>query len=224
MKIIGGVVSFEDGVKTTAGDQFSPTRTLRVELNFSLDDGDNADQSISTILDKAHAFVNGKLGLKVSTAAAVAQVTKTPVVASDKDKLAEEAGLPAGASGDVTPKSAAAPKAPRKPAAAAAAKPAADGELGTETPPIAAKLAPADDGLGDLLGEEKPAAKVTDTELNDAVQKKNQDINSPENPGGPRIRKVVAAFLDDPTKQPLLREIPEAKRAAFLAELSKLTK
>lgn len=221
MKIIGGVVSFEDGVKTTAGDQFSPTRKVRVELNFSLDDGDNADQSISTILDKAHAFVNGKLGLKVSTAAAVAQVTKTPAVASDKDKLAEEAGLPAGASGDVTPKPAAAPKAPRKPAAA---KPAADGELGTEAPPIAAKPAPADDGLGDLLGEEKPAAKVTDAELNDAVQKKNQDINSPENPGGPRIRKVVAAFLDDPTEQPLLREIPEAKRAAFLTELAKLTK
>lgn len=234
MKIIGGIASYEDGIKTVAGDQFSPTRKVRVELNFSLDDGDDADKSVTAVLDKAQAFVLGKLNLKAPTAAATATVAPK----------AAETTAPG-------PK---APRAPRKPAAGTqtdiedltgAAKPAgktkadlereqmealgaggAKGETIVEKPAAAPAKTEDPDDLSGLMGDAPaPAAKeITDADLNDAVQKKNGEINSSQNPGGPRIRKLVSEFIEDKSKQPILRDIPQAKRAEFLVKLGELKK
>jgi hypothetical protein len=70
MQILGGVVRYEDGVKNTVGDQFSPTRKVAVELNFTLDATDangSTDPAIQLVLDKAEAFVNSKLGIVTKT-------------------------------------------------------------------------------------------------------------------------------------------------------------
>jgi hypothetical protein len=73
MQIIGGIVAYEDGVKNTMGDSFSPTKKVRVELNFSLDLGEGVDQ-IQAVLDTAQSLTLAKLGLKVPTASAKAEV------------------------------------------------------------------------------------------------------------------------------------------------------
>lgn len=217
MKIIGGIVSFEDGIKTIPGDNFSPTRKVSVELNFSLDDGDDGDKMIASVLDKAQTFVNGKLNLTVPTAAAKttvkqeAKTTAAPVTPKEptgKDKLAAAAGLT-----DELTQSTAAPKAPRAPRKAADK---AQTDLEDLTGSSAAEL---NDGLDDLLGE--APKEITDADLNEAVQKCNGRINTAENPGGVRIRKTAAEFLPE-GKQPVLMNIPQASRAAFLKKLDEL--
>lgn len=213
MKFIGGVVRYEDGVKTTEGDQFSPTRKVACELNFSLDEGDG-DDLIQSALDKAQAFVNGKLGLKVPTAAvrtgrvaAEATAPKTaepePVKAQGpkrrtKADLAAEAGLPAKADAD----------------------PAADpDELVTPEP----KKAPPADELDDLLsGEEKPV-EITDADMNSAVQKRAGKFReASDDKGNVKIRELVATYNPEPDKQFVLRQIPQADRAGFLKKLEAL--
>ncbi len=204
MRIIGGVVAYEDGIKTVAGDQFSPTRKVRVELNFSLDDADDENVSILSVLNTAQSFVQGKLGIEAPTAAAakttrrkaadptvgeqhntavadVAAASKaTAAVISDKDKLAAAAGL----TGEK-------------------AKPAAD----------PAAIEDTNDSLDDILGT--PAKPVTDAELNAAVQAKNKAIKNPV-----AIKEVLGKFNGGPGK--VLADIPQEKRAEFLAELGAL--
>jgi hypothetical protein len=223
MKIIGGIVAYEDGVKTVPGDQFSPTRKVRVELNFSLDDGEDADKSVTAVLGKAQAFVNGKLNLSTATAAVTSSVqttegkppraprasTKKPDAAAAQTDLEELTGAPAASGGKTKADLEAEMLAKAGGKQPEAAKPAAD-----------------PDDLSSLMGEQAaaPAKEITDADLNHAVQETNGKINTPENPGGPRIRKLVSQFIPDPTKQPILKDIPQDKRAAFLAELAKLTK
>lgn len=213
MKIIGGVVSYEDGVKTVEGDQFSPTRKVRVELNFSLDDSEKSDTAIAAVLDQAQAFVNGKLNLKVPTAAARSSAKpatdpKPAAGKSDKDKLAEKAGLPTT---DLTAdgKKATGPKRPSKPV---------DDALNEEEPkPEAVKEG---DGLEELFEQgAEPAKEITDADLNHAVQTKNREIANPA-----AIKKLVASYNPDPAKNFTLREIPQEKRAEFTDKLDKLTK
>lgn len=213
MKIIGGLVAYEDGIK--GAEQFAPPRKVRVELSFSLDEsGDDADAAIGAVLGKARLFVQRELGLSKPTAAAKAEVKppepkpepKAEAPVSDKAKLAAAAGLPAD--GELTP-STAAPKPPRAPA-----KPKPAPAVEELTP---STEAPADD-LGDLLdGEPK---EVTDADLNDACQKAMVRINTPENPGGPRIRELSLKYI--PEGKTGLRTIPQDKRAEFLVALKEL--
>ncbi len=225
MQIIGGIVSHEDGVKTIAGDQFSPTRKVRVELNFSLDKGEG-DDAIAAVLDKAQAFVNGKLGLAVPTAAAKTVAAPAPKAVqaealaptvNDKERLAQAAGVVA-----TTPK-----RGPGRPKATA---PVADPDELVPSTPIAdamhaenEKAQALNDDISDLIGDDKPK-EITDADLNHAIQQKMQEITSPENPGGPRIRKLTAEYIGDGTKQPHVRHVPQEKRAAFLKALEALKK
>ena len=79
----------------------------------------------------------------------------------------------------------------------------------TEKP---AKAAKPNDELGDMLGPS--ATTFTDKDLIDAVNNKNKEINNP---------KAIKAVCLKYTAQ-AIKDIPADKRAAFVAELSTLTK
>ncbi len=238
MRVIGGICSYEDGVKTVAGDQFSPTRRVKVELNFSIDQGDDADIVAMEVLNKAQNFVCEKLGLGRPTAAAkerTIEYAKAPKPTSDA-LTASNVEVDVGKG--IKP-----PKAPlRAPAkgktkadlaaeAGVSAKPAqTDLEDALESPsltPIADAMVAENDAENDPLDEltAGPVKEITDADLNAAVRDKNvAPFNTAENPGAPRIRKLVASFLApaDADKQPVCRLIPQGKRTAFLEALKKL--
>lgn len=218
MKIIGGLIAYEDGIKTVPGDQFSPTRKVRVELNFSLDEGDDSDACVGAVLDKAQAFANSKLGLTAPTAAATTTVKtvegEKPAAggrrrgpgakAKDgdgktKDDLAEAAGVPASANQEVS-------------------KAADPDELD------GGASEPANDELSDPLAEleQEEVAEISDAELNSQVTKHLEKIGA--KPGDPRyatVRKVMAEHIEGEGPK-VLRAIPQAKRVAFLAALAKI--
>jgi hypothetical protein len=224
MQIIGGIVAYEDGVKTTAGDQFSPTRKVRVELNFSVDQGEDGQVAIQTVLGTAQAFVRTKLGLAPNTEQKPAAGTTTgrapseapatanapkrgpgrpaadpkPDIKTDKDKLAEAAGVAAPVVGKDAPK----PEAKPDPAAIVDEETTAVVE---EEDPFAVPAAE----------EVKP---ISDDDLNSSVGKKNATLNKP-----PLIRDLVATFKPEGwTKQFTMRDIPQARRPDFLKKLSEL--
>lgn len=209
VKIIGGIVSYEDGIKTVAGDQFSPTRKVRVELNFSLDDGDEDRPYVLSVMNTAQSLVQEKLGISGPTAAATRAVEHKP------EAVKAETQKPPRAPG--RPKAEPKPSSDELTTSAETAKPATKADL------AAAAGLPADDGIADLLGESpKPAKEITDADMNDAAQRANAKINTAENPAGPRIRELAKKFIPDPTKPPVLREIPQDKRAEFLKQLAEL--
>jgi hypothetical protein len=224
MQIIGGIVAYEDGVKTVAGDQFSPTRKVRVELNFSLDEsGDDQDAAVAAVLTKAQAFVNSKLGLKVPTAAVQTHVTD---LAPKPGELTRETTTVAPKKAPArTPTAKPEPKAPANDKERLAATAGLSDALTTSTEaatPIADAMAEENNSLDDLLGD--TAKEITDKELDNIIQNKMIEINSPENPGGVRIRALVAPLLDDKTKPPNIRDIPQSKRASFVEALKALKK
>lgn len=224
MQILGGVVRYEDGVKNTVGDQFSPTRKVAVELNFTLDATDangSTDPAIQLVLDKAEAFVNSKLGIvaKTLTAKVVipgevvkpkADEPKTPkkapkVAEKTKADLEREAGLTGPMPGKEAPKTAPDPD-----------ELTTSAEVSAPTEPTP-QADPND--ISDLLGE--TAKPITDADLNDLAQKTMQRINKPENPGGPRIREMIKGYLPEGA-QPVMAKIPADKRAEFKEKLDAL--
>lgn len=215
MRITGGIVSYEDGVKSVEGDQYSPTRKVRVELNFGCEaDEEVSDAEILSVLNKAQGFVQDKLGIKGPTPRAKKTVEKVPgssepapgpsvaetqeaniakaaassknaakaVAQTDKEKLAEAAGLTG-----------------KDPAA-----------IEDETP-----TAEVEDALADLGGDETAAAPVTDADLNAAVKARNAEIKAPV-----KIRELAAGYNGGPGHT--LAEIPAEKRHEFLAKLKAL--
>jgi hypothetical protein len=224
MQILGGVVRYEDGIKTTAGDQFSPTRKVAVELNFTLDATDangSTDPAIQQVLDKAEAFVNSKLGIVTKTLTAKVAVPakelkdttpeqkpKAPKVkAPEKTKadLEREAGLTGPLPGKEAPKTAPDPD-----------------EL-TTSAEVSAPATPAADpnDISDLLAGTEAVKPITDADLNDLAQKTMQRINKPENPGGPRIREMIKGYLPEGA-QPVMAKIPADKRHEFKEKLDAL--
>ncbi len=213
MKIIGGIVSYEDGIKTVQGDQFSPTRKVRVELNFSLDDADEGeDTHILRVLNKAQSMVQEKLGIHNPTAAAEKVVTET----SPKPKAAEksvadqheEHVASIAASSKATAKVVSDKERLAQEAFSSAGKVAAEMEekLAAINDPVVIE----EDPLADLMGT--APTPVTDAELNAAVQTKNKEIKDPV-----RIRNLIAEYNGGPGK--VLADIEQEQRQEFLAKL-----
>jgi len=212
MKIIGGIVSYEDGVKTVEGDQFSPTRKVKVELNFALEEGgDDQDAAVNAVLDKAQLFVTRKLGLSAPTAAATRRKpdSGTPAVtpARTKEDLAREAGVAEGSKPG--PKRTGASQAPTAdPAAVVEPDPAA----------VAATVAPTAQEDEFSVPATLVVTPVSDDALNSEVQRVNQKLKDPV-----KIRGLVAEFKPaDWTQQFTLRDIPQAQRQEFLTKLKNL--
>lgn len=222
--LLGGTVRYEDGIKTTAGDQFSPTRKVAVELNFAIpeDPGVDADSYVNDVLDQAISLTNQKLGIKTATKAAKAitvgaaemdAANKAQVVMLKEalaEKLAEKAPAKRG------------PGKPKAPAAEVVDEIPLDGAVATlppsattaQTPTTAA--ASADAASMEEWGSE-PVTEVTDKDLNDAVQKRNAVLKDPQ-----KIKGLIGAFNADPKKPFTLREIPQIQRQTFLQRLEGL--
>ena len=200
MQIVGGTISFEDGVKKA--EDYAPAKKARVELRFDVAEGADVDMAIEYVRKACVEKVYAMLGVNAASAVAqepakrgrppkekavaaeheeaVAGVTKTAETISDKEKLATAAGL-----------------APAFPEYKTAPDPAAMG-----------------DELDDILGEvEEPP--VTDADLNSAVQTKNREIKNHM-----RIRGVIWNYNGGPGK--VIANIPQEKRQQFLKELSLL--
>ena len=218
MKIIGGIIAYEDGVKTVGGDQFSPTRKVRVELNFSIEDGEDAEATIDKVLTKASAFVHQKLvGSKAASGAATAAAPATSPVAAATPPAAggkTKADLEAEKVAAATPRKPGRPPKIVSPEPVKAADPASMEDV-TIVQPEPMKPAADPASMEDLTTVQP--AEVTDKDLNDAVQKKNAVLKNPV-----AIRGVVAQFNPDPTKQFTLAQIPQGQRREFLSRLDAL--
>lgn len=198
--IIGGIVRYEDGIKTTTGDQFSPTRKVAVELNFAVEEGADAIAYVQNVLDTAIALTNSKLGLKVPTAAAVATTApEAPKRAPGRPKKAEP------------------PK----------ADPAEMSEGPLDTPHVqeaqttAAGAAPSvtdPAAMSEEFVAEPLAPEITDADLNKAIQVVNAKIKAPQ-----KIKELMHAFNPDTTKQMTVRAIPQAQRKSFIDKLNALS-
>jgi hypothetical protein len=218
MVVSGGTVSVEDCVKHAGypDPQFAPTRKIRVELNFDVPEGFEAQVTLDAVAELANKKVRELLGKeKVPSGATAKSEVKPETVApslpsnsgqtttekpkrgpgrpkTDKDKLAEAAGV-------------------QKP------EPVDDGILEESDTPIADALKAAsetvDEGIDDLLGEE-PAKEISDADLNSAVQDW-MGKHKPED--APRVRKLAT----DRGGPPLSR-IPQDKRPEFLKALAEL--
>lgn len=209
MQINGGVVSYEDGVKTVGGDTFSPTRKVRVELNFSVEDGEDSALAIEQALFQARDRVNEYLGLKRPTAhkEIVAPKMVPSKKPSDKDRLAEEAGLP-------TAEIVTAPKSgPKKGSKAADALDDLENVVIEDGPAMEP-----DDDISDLTGAAE-VEEVTDEELLSKITHKNGETKN-----ATAIRALVAKFSPGTDRKYQAIEIEQAKRPAFLAALAKVPK
>lgn len=95
-----------------------------------------------------------------------------------------------------------------------------------------AKAEPAQDVLGDILGEAKPAPnadddllgdaatptpEVTDEDLGAAITARNTKIKN-----APEIKKLIASFCDPGLVNKTFRAIPKDRRQEFLAALEKV--
>lgn len=210
VQISGGVISVEDGTKKA--EEYAPPRKVRIELHFDVP----ADADATKHIDAVSALAQAKLkALLMGTVAATEVLAvHTPAKAetkagkSDKDKLAEAAGLAPAA--DKT-----APKAPRG-GAKAKEKPEPAAQTNFDDLTTSDPVKPAEDP-DDLTIS--PAAEITDADLNHEVQVKNGEIANPK-----AIKTLIGSYNPDPTKQFTLREIKATDRVDFVAKLKALTK
>lgn len=222
--ILGGTVSYEDGVKKDPGDQYSNSRKVRVELNFAVpeDPGIDPDSVLAEVMEKAIALTNEKLGLTKPSRAAASTVV-APLVAAAKTEGKTKADLEAAAvakAGGEPAKPTGAKRGPKP--KVAAEKPAEDWDTGNPTvvtaptPATATTEATAEPATSDEWAAD-PVAEITDKSLNDAVSAKNGVLKDP-----PKIRALIGSFNPNPKKQFNLRDIPQEQRQTFLDKLEAL--
>lgn len=208
MTITNGTVSIEDGKK--AAEEYAPARKVRVDISFSVPEGEDGEAHLIKAGDTAHnhvaRLINYKGAIAATPAADVKPVAakgkKPPVVANPapektKDDLAREAGIP---NKDTVHKAA---------------------EVDELDAP--AKSVEKDE-MEDLLGDAAPAP-VTDAELGKAAQEKNGDMKDKPGWAPSKIRDLVGKFVQvdgKPKPGAKINEIPAAARHDFLAQLKAL--
>lgn len=215
--ILGGTVAYEDGVKQQAGDTFSPTRKVRVELNFAVpeDPGIDPDSVLAEVMEKAVNLTNAKLGLTTATRAAKSIVAQTVAVApakvvTGKTKADLEAEVIAKADAAKAP---ATKRGPKPKVVADAATVVDDTAVVAGDTPDAAVVDAA--SMEDWASE--AVTEYTDKDMNDHVTKKNATLKNPV-----AIRALIGSYNPDPKKPFTLREIPQTQRQAFLDKLEAL--
>lgn len=215
--ITNGSVLIEDGTKTAEkADQYDVSRRVRVELSFAVGEGQSAVAVLDHVAKIADMKVHEMLGRKRTAASDIAlntavtsaagTVEEKPKATRTRVKPAEETKAPADEL-DLT----AGPK---------AAVSQAD-ELGLD---LNAGSGVSEGGQDDddmsWMNEEAPAAKeITDGELGERAQHKHKELQD-----GKPIRALLDKYNPDKTKVCQLRDIPQAKRQAFLDELAALKK
>lgn len=203
-QITGGRILFGDAVKHNPGDQYSSSRKAEAEFYFSVSEGERHDAMTDAALGLARAKVaellTGKSAPATSTAIP-AGAGKTAAEIEDGDKKKAAAAAKAAAKAAKTP--------PTGDAGDVVVEPA-----GNAAKVVEAKVV-ADDGLGDLLGEQAPA-EVSDAELTSQITRQNGKVQNPN-----AIRALVGKYAGPAPKA--ARDIPQKDRAAFLAELATVT-
>lgn len=212
--LTGGIVSVEDGTKKS--EEYAPPRKVRVELHFTLPEGTADGQTfLDAVAAQADAKVRELLGQKPTaiTAPQVAALVADKITPrrgpgrptaataeraiTDKDKLAEAAGVGAPVAGKDAPK----PETKPDPAAIVDDETIAVVEEDPFSVPAAEDIKP-----------------ISDEELNSLVGKKHATLQKP-----PLIRDLVGTFKPEGwTKQFTIRDIPQAQRPDFLKKLSEL--
>lgn len=203
MQITNGKVLIEDGKK--AAEEYAPARKVSVELSFAVEEGSDPQSALRFVSDMANAEVNRQLG-KIKTA--------TEVVV-DK-KVATEPKVPKEPKA-ATAKPAEPPKAPGK------TKADLEAELGltpggpVET--IQKPATPAEDELGDMLGETAPVP-VTDKEISDACIGKADHMKTVAGWEPKKIRLLVEEFVGHTGAK--FAQVPAERRHEFLKRLQEL--
>lgn len=229
--ITSGTIAIEDGTK--AKEEFAPARKVKVELSFSVPEGQDgtaymhgvarvAEQKVASMLGRTAPAEVAQIVTATAPKPAETPKTETPKPETAAAKKKREAAEKAAAE-------AAAPKERTKAdleremlEAAGAKKPASDDELLEDEPTITATGAVVsnDDDLGDLLGEAAPPP-VTDLELGKAAQEKNAKMKAElgEAWAPAKIRDLISRYSDGKR----INDIAAAKRPQFLKELNALT-
>jgi len=226
--IISGTIAIEDGTK--AKEEFAPARKVKVELSFSVPEGQDGSAYMHGVARIAEAKVASMLGrtapaetpaAPAAPAATAAAPVKPETAAAKKKREAAEAAEAAANAPQKTKADLA--KEAGLPATSTTHKgPAADEELLDDEPNITAAgvVVPEEDELNDLLGEAAPAP-ITDVELGKAAQEKNAKAKAEfgEKWAPAKIRDLIAEFAGAGKR---INDIPAAKRADFLKKLDAL--
>lgn len=231
--ITSGTIAIEDGTK--AKEEFAPARKVKVELSFSVPEGQDGVAYMHGVTRVAEAKVASMLGrtAPVETTAAVVTApkpTETPATTPAKAETAaakkkkREAAEAKAAAETAVPQRTKADLEREMLEAASGKKPATDdNELLEDEPTITAAGAVVanDDDLGDLLGEAAPPP-VTDLELGKAAQEKNAKMKAANGEAWApaKIRDLITKFAGDGKR---INDIPAAKRPQFLTDLAALT-
>lgn len=201
-QITGGLVSVEDGTK--AAVEYQPPRKVRVELSFSVAEGDDATSTLTYVSDVARRQVDELLGrLTAGTPAAALAVGEPQKRTRGPNKT--PASPPTS---DASP--AAAPEVPTQPAE------------GSASPAGAPQTsdAGAEQTSGDEWGADAAEATITDAELNAACSTTAERVGNPT-----LVRDAIQSFNTKPAGEKFkVTEIPQNLRASFLQKLTDLKK
>jgi hypothetical protein len=202
--ITNGTVTFEDGVK--AKEEFAPAKKAKVELSFSVPEGQDGVKWLDAVMQIATDKVDEILGRKPRAAA-------------------NEAPAAAGAEGQKAGTS----KKKDKPAPAAPAQPERT-KADIEREALAAMSgataeAPAakdEDDLSDILGDAAPTPRVfSDKELGEICNREALRIKAKKGDKyDPKlIRELVAKHGGLDAGTPKIAKVPAANREALVKEL-----
>lgn len=208
MQITNGRVSIEDGKK--AAEEYAPARKIVVELSFAVEEG--SDPAI--VLANVSALANREVASLLGKTVHVLQVKETPAAPTEKvlDPKTGEMKTSKKATAKIE-----APKAPEKTKADLEREAGLTDDSVIDTSPKA--TAPADDDLGDLLGDTAPAP-VTDKEISDACIAKANKMKTVTGWEAKKIRLLVEEFVGQAGAK--FAQVPAEKRHDFLKRLEEL--
>lgn len=196
--ITGGMIAVEDGRKE--GDQYAPTRKVRVELTFDVKDGQDATEVLDHVGATAAARVKSILFGTAPVAVAAPAPTPAPISADSAEKPTRtrrtKAEMEAARAAEVTPLPAVAPFHP-------ASDPSAIVDDGGAAAPVQAD----------------PGLDITDRGLLTTVTDINARVKN-----APAITRIIMKYCPKDGIAPSLKRIPTEQRVAFLTELREWAK
>lgn len=214
MQITGGRVSFSRTVKPADYESKAAT----VELTFLVEEGEDHDPVLQAIGSIVQAKALELVGLKPAGNGSAGAPRATKPAGKTKADLEAEAaaalgGNPTSGKAAKTPPKAAAPKTG---AAISTGEPRgeADGSAhdAASVEDVTSAADPAAIGDDDLMSA--APAEITDADLTSRITQHNAKIKNPV-----AIRQLIGKYVKAPGQA---RDIPQDKRAAFLAELEKV--
>ena len=185
-----------DAKKYIPGDQYSTSRKGEVELHSTIDADEDPQKILDHVRLTAQSEVN-KILLGVSPAKSATDV-----------KLVGSPSPPVAGAASVAASEPQARKRGRKPGSKNKNKAPTSAASVTEEP---ASSEP------EVAPETEATPEITDKDLTDAATRKAGELKDP-----PRVRKVASEYVDYDDRVAKVRDIPQAKRQAYLDVLAAL--